>query len=98
MNDAHVHEMQVQMWKANTWGVTALPPYKNLVPRFESVPLLIKFLITIPQIIFPFPHCIAFTTLITPHDFVELDHQTPSHSLMSVNHSNWLFFKGQIRF
>ena len=22
MNDAHVHEMQVQMWKANTWGVT----------------------------------------------------------------------------
>ena len=23
MNDAHVHEMQVQMWKANTWGVTA---------------------------------------------------------------------------
>ena len=36
MNDAHVHEMQVQMWKANTWGVTALPPYKNLVPRFEK--------------------------------------------------------------
>ena len=24
MNDAHVHEMQVQMWKANTWGVTVL--------------------------------------------------------------------------
>ena len=22
MNDAHVHEMQVQMWKPNTWGVT----------------------------------------------------------------------------
>ena len=22
MNDAHAHEMQVQMWKANTWGVT----------------------------------------------------------------------------
>ena len=36
MNDAHVHEMQVQMWKANTWGVTALPPYKNIVPRFEK--------------------------------------------------------------
>ena len=24
MNDAHVHEMQVQMWKANTWGVTGV--------------------------------------------------------------------------
>ena len=36
MNDAHVHEMQVQMWKANTWGVTALPPYKNLIPRFDK--------------------------------------------------------------
>ena len=22
MNDAHVHEMQVQLWKPNTWGVT----------------------------------------------------------------------------
>ena len=24
MNDAHVYEMQVQMWKPNTWGVTDL--------------------------------------------------------------------------
>jgi hypothetical protein len=22
MNDAHAYEMQVQMWKLNTWGVT----------------------------------------------------------------------------
>ena len=22
MNDAHVYEMPVQMWKPNTWGVT----------------------------------------------------------------------------
>ena len=22
MHDAHVHEMQVQMWKPNTWGAT----------------------------------------------------------------------------
>jgi len=22
MNDAHVYEMQVQLWKPNTWGVT----------------------------------------------------------------------------
>jgi hypothetical protein len=22
MNDAHAYEMQVQMWKPNTWGVT----------------------------------------------------------------------------
>ena len=35
MNDAHVHEMQVQLGKPNTRGVTALPPYKNLVPRFR---------------------------------------------------------------
>ena len=24
MNDAHVYEMQVQMWKPNTWGVTTM--------------------------------------------------------------------------
>ena len=24
MNDAHVYEMSVQMWKPNTWGVTLL--------------------------------------------------------------------------
>ena len=23
MNDAHVYEMQVQIWKPNTWGVTS---------------------------------------------------------------------------
>ena len=93
MNDAHVYEMQVQMWKPNTWGVTALLPYKNLVRDLKNVPLLIEFLITAPQIIFSFPRCIAFTTLITPHDFVELDHPTPSHSLTSVNHSNQLFLQ-----
>jgi hypothetical protein len=25
MNDAHAYEMQLQLWKPNTWGVTALP-------------------------------------------------------------------------
>ena len=34
MNDAHDYEMQVQSDKTNTRGVTTLPPYKNLVPRF----------------------------------------------------------------
>jgi hypothetical protein len=35
-NDARAYEMQVQMWKPNTWGVIALPPYKNCVPIFEK--------------------------------------------------------------
>ena len=26
MNDAHVYEMQVQMWKPNTWGVIVATP------------------------------------------------------------------------
>jgi hypothetical protein len=34
MNDAHAYEIQMQIWKPNTWDVIALPPYKNLVPRF----------------------------------------------------------------
>ena len=34
MLDAHAHVMQVKLCKANTRGVTAPPPYKNLVPRF----------------------------------------------------------------
>ena len=42
MDDAHVYEMLVQMWKPNTWGVTALPPYKNLTPRFEKRTILNK--------------------------------------------------------
>ena len=33
MNDAHVHEMQVQLGKTNTRGVTALPPYKKSHPE-----------------------------------------------------------------
>jgi hypothetical protein len=33
MTDAHAYEMQVQMWKPNTWGVTSLPPNKNLISR-----------------------------------------------------------------
>jgi hypothetical protein len=28
------HAQKMPKCKANTWGVTALPPYKNLVPRF----------------------------------------------------------------
>ena len=27
MNDAHVYEMQVQLWKPNTWGVTFTPAW-----------------------------------------------------------------------
>ena len=34
MLDDHAHSMQVKLCKANTYGVTAPPPYKNLVPRF----------------------------------------------------------------
>jgi hypothetical protein len=30
----HDHAQLMLICKANTWGVTALPPYKNLVPRF----------------------------------------------------------------
>ena len=42
MNDAHDQEMQVQLGKTNTRGVTALPPYKNLIPRFEERTILNK--------------------------------------------------------
>ena len=42
MNDAHDHEMQVQLGKTNTRGVTALPPYKNLALRFEKRTILNK--------------------------------------------------------
>jgi hypothetical protein len=34
MNDTYAHVMQVQMRQGNTKGVTALPPYKNLILRF----------------------------------------------------------------
>ena len=74
------------------------PLIKILSQDLTSVPLLIEFLITVPQIILSFPRCIAFTTLITPHDLVKLDHLTSSHPLTSVNHSNRLFFKGQSDF
>ena len=33
MNDAHIHEMQVQMWKANTWGVTGSVWYPEVKPE-----------------------------------------------------------------
>ena len=65
------------------------PLIKISSPDLTSIPLLIELLITVPQIIFSFPYCIAFTTLITPHDLVKLDHPTPSHSLPSVE---FIFF------
>ena len=34
-NDAYVDAMLMAYMQANTRSVTALPPYKNLVPRFE---------------------------------------------------------------
>ena len=37
MLHAHAHVMQVKLCKANTRGVTAPPPYKNLVPRFARL-------------------------------------------------------------
>ena len=55
MNDAHVHEMQVQMWKPNTWGVTALPPYKNLIPRFEKRTIVDRIPYNHPSNNLPFP-------------------------------------------
>ena len=39
MNDTHVYEMQVQMWKPNTWGVTA-PMSKMLVDGGASINLM----------------------------------------------------------
>ena len=41
MNDAHVYEMQVQMWKPNTWGVIELLVSHYLVATYTpSHPLL----------------------------------------------------------
>ena len=36
MNDAHVHEMQVQMWKPNTWGVTKSSMTMPCKPKDEG--------------------------------------------------------------
>ena len=36
MNDAHVHEMQVQMWKPNTWCVTQVVSAALVVEREEE--------------------------------------------------------------
>ena len=36
-DDACVDAMLMVNMQANTRSVTALPPYKNLVPRFESL-------------------------------------------------------------
>ena len=35
MNDAHVYEMQVQMWKPNTWGVTYYIQFVDTFPSSE---------------------------------------------------------------
>ena len=61
MNDAHEYEMQVQLGKNNTRGVTALPPYKNLVPRFGLRTICYKnlhklFVDTLPFLKLHLPH------------------------------------------
>ena len=42
MRDDRAHVMQVKLCKANTQGVTAPPPYKNVVPRFARPTILWK--------------------------------------------------------
>ena len=38
MNDAHVYEMQVQIWKPNIWGVTALEPVSHKESEEKDCP------------------------------------------------------------
>ena len=58
INDAHVYEMQVKMWKPNTWGVIALPPIKNLVPRFDKHTIVdrIRYNLPLNNLLFPTLH------------------------------------------
>ena len=46
MNDAHVHEMQVQLGKPNTRGVTTLPLIKISSRDLGYEPFVIKFFIS----------------------------------------------------
>ena len=38
----YAHAMQVKLCKPNTKGVTAPPPYRNLIPRFARPTILGK--------------------------------------------------------
>jgi len=40
VNDAHVYEMQVQMWKPNTWGVTKVREGRVIHSSFQDNPRL----------------------------------------------------------
>ena len=62
MNDAHVYEMPVQMWKPNTWGVTALPPYKNLILRFDKRTIVDRIPYNLPSnnLLFPKLHRVHY--------------------------------------
>ena len=42
MLDDYAHAMQVKLCKPNTKGVTAPPPYRNLIPRFARPTILGK--------------------------------------------------------
>ena len=62
MNDAHEYEMQVQLGKNNTRGVTALPPYKNLVPRFDKHTIVDRIPYNLPSnnLLFPKSHRVHY--------------------------------------
>ena len=80
MRDDHAHVMQVKLCKANTRGVTAPPPNKNLVLRFARPTILgkrwDKLLVDNPLSL---PRSILFTVIV-PHHLIELNNLTPCYS------------------
>ena len=69
MLDDHAHVMQVKLCKANTRGVTAPPPYKNLIPRFARPTILGKRRdkLLVNNLLFPTWHLVHYDCSTPPY-------------------------------
>ena len=86
---------EMQLCGSQTPRVLQPSPLIKISPRdLKSVPFWIKGRVYILQIIFPLPRCIALTTLVTPHNLVELNHTILGYSFSRVDNPHWSFFVG----
>jgi hypothetical protein len=97
----HDHAQMMLKCKANTWGVTALPPYKNLIPRFGKCTIFYKRRgkllannLPVPTLHLSHYGYSTWSCIISPLDFVSLDPCNLKHILALLHKSmfSWSWY------
>ena len=91
-DDAHEDAVLMVKMQANTRSVTALPPYKNLIPRFERCTIFHRRgKLLVNNLPFPKWHPLHFDGSIHP---IKFDHSPSGNSFLDIKNLFGFFFIG----